>query len=56
MILVHVKVTETYLIIYVLLEDCKWLNVGERKIMHRLNGQNLENSLNILKGHHNHKF
>jgi len=53
---VHEKVTETYLIIYVLLEDCKWLNVCEQKIMHRLNGQNLETRLNILKGHGNQKF
>lgn len=51
----HVKATETYLIIYVLLEDCKWLNVGEQKIMHGLNDQNLENRLNILKGHYHQK-
>lgn len=39
----HVKATETYLIVYVLLEDYKWLNVGEQKIMQRLNDQNVEN-------------
>lgn len=48
----HVKATETYLIIYVLLEDYKWLNVGEQKIMQKLNDQNLENTAQAehLKG------
>ncbi len=46
------KATETYLIIYVLLEDYKWLNVGEQKIMQKLNDQNLKNTVQAehLKG------